>query len=245
MLEQHRIATVREMLSDFVRSPSLKHLRSVHVLDKLASEIVRRLDLPPQLWSKWGGSREDLIRMACPCWIPVVELAAALNELPGPKLTLTDVSARLQVVQEELGEWSIDRWQAGCEAIFNDEKRAGTELMAIAVRIRTFIEDEEARLHRERDHAYRERVAAKKASLEARFLAGADCKWTPIAGSKDIFCRMNGRVFRLSRAVDGRYELERISSHESGNGIVAGRYARRGDATAAVREMAYKPDFLT
>ena len=49
MLEQHRIATVREMLSDFVRSPSLKHLRSVHVLDKLASEIVRRLDLPPQL----------------------------------------------------------------------------------------------------------------------------------------------------------------------------------------------------
>jgi len=57
MLEQHRIATVREMLSDFVRSPSLKHLRSVHVLDKLASEIVRRLDLPPQLWSKWGGNR--------------------------------------------------------------------------------------------------------------------------------------------------------------------------------------------
>lgn len=209
-LDQHRVKMVREPLSEFVRSPSLSHLRSVHALDKLASKIVRRLDSPP-LWGKWGGSREDLVRMACPCWIPIADLTTALNDLSGSKPTQTDVLARLSVVQEDLGAWPMNRWQAGCEMIFNEERLAGTEMVAIAVRMRQFIEDEEARQRQEWETSYRERVVAEKAKLEARFLAGADCKWTPVAGSKAIYCRMNGRVFRLSRAVDGRYELDRVA----------------------------------
>jgi len=244
MLEQHRVSTVRNLLSEFVRSPSLAHLRSPHVLDKLASEIVRRLDLASPLWGKWGGAREDLIRAACPCWIPLVDITTALNSLPGPKLTSTDVSARLEVLQDELGEWPPDHLQSACAAIYHEEKQAGTELMAIVIRLRSFIELEETRLQQEREQNYRTRVEAEKAKLEARFMAGADCKWTPIAGSKAIFCRMNGRVFRLDKAVDGRYELVRVPSHNEQEGIVAGRYARRGDATAAVKEMAYRPDFL-
>jgi len=244
MLEQHRVSTVRNLLSEFVRSPSLTHLRSHHVLDKLASEIVRRLDAASPLWGKWGGAREDLARAACPCWIPLADLTTALNSLPGPKLTSTDVSARIEVLQDELGEWPRDHLQDACTAIYREERQAGTELMAIVVRIRSFIEQEETRLQQEREQNYRARVETEKAKLEARFLAGVDCKWTTIASSKAIFCRMNGRVFRLDKAVDGRYELVRIASHDGEEGVVAGRYARRGDATAAVKEMAYKPDFL-
>lgn len=232
------------MLGDYVRSPSLAHLRSAHALDRLASEIVRQLDMPTRLWAKWGGSREDLVRASCPCWIPLADLAASLNELPGPKLTLSDVSGRLQILQDELGEWPDDRWHAGCEAIFNEERLQGTEIMACVVRIRSFIEDEEARFLRENDQRYKERVAAEKASLEALFLAGADCKWTPVQSSTTIYCRMNGRVFSLSRAVDAKYELQRVRSHDCGSGIMVGRYGRRGDATTAVKDMAYRPDVL-
>lgn len=231
------------MLATYVRSPSLEHLRNPDMLNHLATEIVGVLDMPPTLWSKWGGPREDLIRAACPCWIPLSDLAEALNQLPGPHLTDTDVSGRLQIMQEELSDWPLDRWRSGCEAIHAEEKQAGTELMASLVRIRTFIDDEEARYYEERQLEYREKVAADKAALEARFLAGADCKWTPIQGSMTHYCRVNGRAFRLTKASDGRHELERIASHESKEGVLIGRYGRRGDATAAIKDVAYKTDF--
>lgn len=130
------------------------------------------------------------------------------------------------------------------DAILEEETSAGTELIAIIYRMRSFIELEETRLHEERNRAWRERTAAERAALEARFLAGADSKWTPVAGSKAMYCRMNGRAFRLSRAVDGKQELERVSTHDSEAGILIGRYDSRGAATAAVRQIAYKPDFL-
>lgn len=243
-LHQHRISVIRNLVGDYVRSPSLVHLRSVHALDKLASEIVRRLDAGSPLWTKWNDVRDELARASCPCWIPSPMLVIALNALPGPKLTATDVTSRIEVLQEELGEWPRDHLRSGCEAILNEEIEAGTELMAILFRIRSHIDQEEARLHEERERAYKERTAAERARLEARFLAGADSKWTPVAGSKTLYCRMNGRVFRLVRAVDGKQVLERIASHNSDTGILVGRYASRGDATAAVREVAYKPDFL-
>ena len=243
-LHQHRISVIRSLLGDYVRSPSLAHLRSMHALDKLASEIVRRLDAALPLWTKWSDVREELARASCPCWIPAPTLVAALNGLPGPRLTATDVTSRLEVLQEELGEWPRDHLRAGCESILEEETAAGTELMAIVYRIRSYIELEEARLHEERDRAYRERTAGERAALEARFLAGADCKWTPVAGSKALYCRVNGRVYRLVRAVDGKQELERIATHDSETGILVGRYSRRGDATAAVREVAYRTDFL-
>lgn len=243
-LRQHRVALIRSLVGDYVHSPSLAHLRSVHALDKLASEIIRRLDAGSPLWVKWNDAREELARASCPCWIPVPILAAALNALPGPKLTETDVTSRIDVLQEELGEWPRDHLRSGCEAILQEEAAAGTELMAIIYRLRSHIDQEETRLHEERERAYRERTAAERMALEARFLAGADSKWTPVAGSKHLHCRMNGRVFRLVRGVDGKHELQRIVSHESEKGILVGRYARRSDATTAVREVAYKPDFL-
>lgn len=243
-LHQHRIYVVRSLVGDYLRSPSLAHLRSAYALDKLASEIVRRLDAGSPLWVKWNDSREELARASCPCWIPVPTLVAALNALPGPKLTATDVTSRIDVLQEELGEWPRDHLRSECEAILQEEAAAGTELMGIIYRIRSHIDQEETRQHEERERAYRARIAAERAALEARFVAGADCKWTPVAGSKVLYCRMNGRVFRLTRAVDGKQELDRMATHDAERGVLIGRYASRGDATSAVREIAYKPDFL-
>lgn len=242
---QHRISVIRSLVGDYVRSPSLSHIRSAHALDKLASEIVRRLDVGSPIWVKWNDVRDEMARACCPCWIPEPMLAAALNALPGQKLTQTDVSSRLAVLQEEMGEWPRDQFQEGCGAILEEETAAGTELIAIIYRMRAYIEQEDIRLHEEQNRKWRERTAAERAALEARFLAGADAKWTPVAESKALYCRMNGRAFRLSRAVDGKQELERIATHDSARGVLVGRYASRGEATAAVREIAYKPDFLT
>lgn len=181
---QHRISVIRSLVGDYVRSPSLSHIRSIHALDRLASEILRRLDVGSPLWVKWNDQRDELARASCPCWIPVPILVAALNALPGPKVTATDVISRIDVLQEELGEWPRDHLRSGCEAILQEEIAAGTELMATIYRIRSHIDREETRLHEERERAYRERTAAEHARPEARFLAGADSKWTPTPRQK-------------------------------------------------------------
>ena len=31
----------------------------------------------------------------------------------------------------------------------------------------------------------------KRAALEQSFLAGEDCRWTPVNGSADVYCRVN------------------------------------------------------
>jgi hypothetical protein len=41
------------------------------------------------------------------------------------------------------------------------------------------------------------------------FLSGADCKWTQIGSSTNSYCRVNGRTYRLSRAVDKKLEVWR------------------------------------
>lgn len=83
----------------------------------------------------------------------------------------------------------------------------------------------------------------KRRVLEQRFVSGTDYKWTPVSGSKDVFCRSNGRAYRLTRCANGQYEVSRVADQED-PGIFIGRYQARGDATKALSTIAYAPDLL-
>jgi len=95
MREDERIWAVKELLFDYVKSPSLRHIRDPHSLIKLAQEIVRRIDRGNAIWKKWDGQREVLLKSAIGCWIPVEDMRDFLNRMPGPPLTTTDVAQRL------------------------------------------------------------------------------------------------------------------------------------------------------
>jgi hypothetical protein len=101
MMNDDRIWTVKELLFDYVKSPSLKHIRDPHSVSKLAQEIVRRLDRGNSIWQKWNGERELLLKPAVGCWIPIHALRAFLNRMPGSQLTETDVTQRLKAFEDE------------------------------------------------------------------------------------------------------------------------------------------------
>lgn len=237
------VGLVVGMLARYVSSPSLRHIREDRFLQELARDIVKRVQQRSGVWQKWEGEREPFLRAAANCWIPVEDLRAFLNELPGPPLQTTDVIERLRAIHEEpYAPYPNEDMREGCLAIYEREKSEGTEMPAIAGALRLHVEEQEDRLHRERLAAWQAARAAEKIALEQRFTSGADCKWTPVSGSKALYCRINGRSYRLVATPDKRWDLHRVSSPED-QGIVVGRYATRGDATKALSQIAYQPDF--
>lgn len=96
-----RIDTVRNLINEHNKSPSLRHIRDPYAVSKLASNIVRSLDRGSSAWQKWEGVREHLAHAAVICWIPREDLLEELNRLPGGKLTITDVEQRLLAIMEE------------------------------------------------------------------------------------------------------------------------------------------------
>ena len=100
-----------------------------------------------------------------------------------------------------------------------------------------------ARRHAQHEHLARAFLesARNAQTFEQRFLSGADCKWTPLDRSKELYCRMNGRAYRLSPTPDKKWALHRIDNAED-EGVSIGKYATRGDATKALKELAYKPE---
>ena len=66
----------------------------------IAREIVSAIDRSSSVWSKWDAQREEAAKAAASCWIPVEDLRAFLNNLPGPLLTKTDVEQRLRAIWE-------------------------------------------------------------------------------------------------------------------------------------------------
>ncbi|MHC2519004.1 hypothetical protein ACVMHW_004886 [Bradyrhizobium diazoefficiens] len=91
-MDSDRVYTVSSKLSDYVQSPSLRHIRDSRNIHRLAREIVESLDHASSVWQKWDGPREQLMKAAAPCWIPLEDLRTLLNQLPGPTLTATDVA---------------------------------------------------------------------------------------------------------------------------------------------------------
>lgn len=242
MIDSERIRVVRELLEDYVRSPSLRHIRDPYSVSRLAAEIVRRLDRGGPIWRKWDAPRETLVKSAALCWIPVDDLRDYLNDMPGALLTSTDVAQRLRAFHEEPYEpYPNNELKESCLALYEAEKAKGTELPAIIGLLQEHVEDEEERLRQARERQWRERAEEERLALEQRFLSGADCKWTPLDRSKEFYCRINGRAYRLSPTPDKKWALHRIDNAED-EGVAIGKYATRGDVTKALKELAYKPE---
>lgn len=101
MNDDERIWAVKELLFDYVKSPSLRHIRDPHSVVKLAQDIVRRIDRGNSSWRKWDGQREVLLKSAVGCWIPIEDMRDFLNCMPGSPLTTTDVAQRQKAFEDE------------------------------------------------------------------------------------------------------------------------------------------------
>lgn len=127
MEDDQRVWSVKELLFACVRGPSLRHIRDPYSVSRLATDIVKTLDRGSSPWKKWDAQRELLLKSAIACWIPADDLRSFLNQMDGPPPTLTDVIQRLAAFEEE-GPYSFarDEFRAGCLAIYEREKSAGT-----------------------------------------------------------------------------------------------------------------------
>lgn len=241
-MDSDRLYAVSSKLFEYVKSPSLRHIREPRNLQKVAQEIVQAVDRASAVWSKWDGPREQIAKAAAPCWIPTDDLRTFLNGLPGPVLTQTDVIQRLRAIWEEpWAPYPNEELKAGCSALYETEKAQGTELPAIFGAIEEYIEVEEERLRREREEAYLRRRDEEQARLQQRFLAGADCGWTPLENQPGLYCRRNGRTFRIIRDADKRWKLFRIASIEDA-GVQIGTYLGRREANKVLEKVAYEPE---
>jgi len=241
-MDADRQYAVTSKLFDYVKSPSLRHLRDPNSIHKLAREIVQVLDSSSSVWKKWDGPREEVAKAAAPCWIPIEDLQAFLNTLPGPSLTKTDVEQRLRTIWEEpYTTYPNDELKNGCLSLYQSEKTQGTEMRAIIGALQEHIEREEDRLAREREENWRRLKAEERLKLEQRFLAGADCGWTAIENSEALYCRRNGRAFRIVQGRDKRWTLHRIEDISDG-GTVLGTYQGRREANKALEKIAYAPE---
>jgi hypothetical protein len=239
-----RLSVVASKLFDYVKSPSLRHMRDPHSIQKLAREIVQTLDNASSVWKKWEGQREEVAKAAAPCWVPVEDLQVFLNTLPGPSLTKTDVEQRLRAIWEEpYTNYPNDELKDGCIALYHAEKALGSEMRAIIGALEEYIECEEERLTREREENWRQRKEDERIKLQQRFLSGADCGWTAIDKSNALYCRRNGRAFRIARGKDKRWTLYRIRDIED-EGVMLGTYQGRHEANKALEKIAYAPEPL-
>lgn len=233
---------VASKLFDYVKSPSLRHLRDPQSIHKLARDIVQALDGASSVWKKWEGPREEIAKAAAPCWIPIEDLQVYLNTLPGPSLTKADIEQRLRALWEEpYTSYPNEELRYGCLTVYQSEKSQGTEMRAIIGALQEHIEREEDRLRREHEEAYRRHQEEERIRLEQRFLSGADSGWTKVQNSEDLYCRRNGRAFRIAHGTDKRWKLYRISALED-PGVLLGTYQGRRDANKALEQIAYQPE---
>ncbi|KRB86928.1 hypothetical protein ASE00_07410 [Sphingomonas sp. Root710] len=224
-----------------MKSPSLRHIKDPYVVIKLAQDIVKKLDRGNSAWTKWNGPREQLVKSAIACWVPAADLRDHLNRMEGPALSTSDVEQRLRAFAEErYSDFARDEFRPGCLAIYEAEKADGTEMPAIIGVLQEHVEREEERLRVEQEARYQELKRREQAAAENRLLSGADCKWTPWPKTKDVYCRVSGRLFRLSPGPDKRLDLYEVESVEAAGGELMGRYLKRGDATKAVELIAYQ-----
>ncbi len=103
MSEDSKIRIIENHISDLVNSSSLRHMRDIGIIHQLAQKIIHDLDGSSSFWTKWTAPRDTLLISAAECSIPVEDMRDFLNKLPGPELTITDVSQRSRAIYEEDG----------------------------------------------------------------------------------------------------------------------------------------------
>ncbi len=243
MPNDERLHIIRSLVFDYAKSPSLRHIRDPHFVDKLAKDILRAVDRGQSPWQKWEGPREAVLQAAARTWIPIDDLRDYLNTLSGPQLTMTDVAQRMGAMHEEgYDPYPDEDMKEHCLALYERERSAGTEMVAIVRLLQEFVQDETERRRREHAENYKNAREAEREALRERLISGADCKWTALRKPDEMYCRMNGRLYRVSRDNDKRWSLCRVVSLDDAKGSLIGRYAARGDASKVVADMAYQPE---
>lgn len=242
MREDDRTHEIVRVLTEHTKSPSLRHIRDPYIILRTADEIIKKLDRGNPIWRKWEGPRENLIKSATICWVPIDDLREHLYRVAGPHLTHTDVEQRLAAAQDEQWEYTDDDLRVGCVELYEREKALGTGLPVIIGALRRHVESEQERLRIGREAARRGQVVAEKVALQARFRSGADCKWVMIDDTKDLYCRVNGRDYRLAVTPDKRLDLFRIDGPDDANGRLIGRYQNRSAVTKVLTQVAYQPE---
>jgi hypothetical protein len=136
MFMNQRTQVVYCLLAEYVRSPSLRHMREDRSLAKLALEIVTKLDRDSSVWNKREGPSDKVLGAAIECWISKADMLDLLNSLPGPALMMTDLDQRMKsMIEEEYLGVPEPKLEAECPAIYQAEKEAGTEMPAIIGRL--------------------------------------------------------------------------------------------------------------
>lgn len=242
MQDDQRHWTIKSILFEYVKSPSLKHIRDPRSLEKLARDIIKAIDQGNSIWGKWDEQREIVARSAVGCWVPTEDLRAFLNQMRGAALSDTDVDQRLKALEAEYYALSVEEMRAGCLALYESEKEKGTEMPAILGLLREHTLREEERLRIEQQGRHSEKREQDRLAQEQRLLSGADCRWTQYQ-KLNWFCRTNGRTYRLSPTKDKMWHLHRVKTVSSNEaGMLMGIYRARGEASKAVAVMAYQPE---
>lgn len=243
MPDDERLYSIRSLIFDYLKSPSLRHIREHHFVAKLAKDILQVVDRGTGLWQKWDGAREAMLTAAATTWISAEDLRDYFNLLPGPKLTTTDVAQRLRAIQEEgFGLYPNDALKEGCLALYQRERAAGTEMPAIIGAVQEYVEQETARIRTEREQSWKQARDAEREALRQRLISGVDCKWTSLTKSDELFCRMNGRLYRVKQGQDKRWSLYRVASLDDEKGALLGQYSGRAEANKVVVKIAYEPE---
>lgn len=242
MSEKSREDVVQSIVAHYVNTRSITQIRDYFGLIELSRDIIRNLEAEFSIWRKWSLPREAFAKSVVECWIPLEDLRSFLNDMPGPELTPTDVAQRLRAFSEEGCDEPNEVLKDGCRAIYENERAQGTELAAIAGVIRDYVHKESIRLYHEQWDAQKRDAEERKAALEQQFLSGEDCKWTPVAGSADTYCRINGRAYRLSPKDGKMRSLFRITSVDDPDPRLIGKYQTQTDAGKALSQIAFQPE---
>jgi hypothetical protein len=251
MAEDERLHEIIRMLYQYSDRPPLKFPAEAEI-PNLARKILKTACGPTSLWTKWGKDREEVVNRAADVWVPLDDLRDALNKLPGERLTPIDVEQRINALRHEHSGYSRgpdEELKEGSFAAFAEEKANGTEFIAILGWLEEWSWGAEERLRRKREEERRKRVEQDKRNAEARLRSGADCPWTALAGLADLYCRKNARLFRLKvldkdgSPLSPNFEVLEVRSFEDKRGVSIGRYRTRTDASKAVSEVAYKPEW--
>jgi hypothetical protein len=241
-METDRVRALTSRLFEYVKSPSLRHIRDPHSIHRLAEDLLRAVDRAGSIWSKWDGPRDEIAKSAAHCWIPVEDLQAYLNQLPGPHVTKTDVVQRLRAVCEQpYSQYPDEEVKASCLALYEAEKAQGTEMAAIIGALQEHIEAEQDRLSREREEGWRQRQREERLRKQQLFEAGADSAWIQLEGVEGFHCRRNGRTYRVVRDKDKRWQLSRVKAVGE-PGAPLGTYQNRRDASKALEKIAFSPE---
>ena len=153
------------------------------------------------------------------------------------------MAQRLRSIQEEgFGLYPNDALKEGCLALYQRELAAGTEMPAIIGAVQEYVEQETERSRIEREESLKQTREAEREALKQRLVSGVDCKWTSLSKSDELFCRMNGRLYRVKQGQDKRWSLFRLASIDDQKGALLGQYSGRGEANKVVGRIAYETE---